>query len=94
MSHQRGLLLTRNGNGRKKDIIRLTPLFVTSMTSKLAYLAIVVAGMTLLGHDAVFGGETLYNGIVLPERWPPEIRHFSVPYGPSGGVFLRSRGES
>ena len=43
-----------------------------------------VTVLALLGGVAC-GGQTLSNGIVLPDDWPPEIRHFSrepmpVPY--------------
>ncbi|MBN1343341.1 MAG: hypothetical protein JXQ73_11710 [Phycisphaerae bacterium] len=52
----------------------------TSSVGRL--VGVIVVGA--IGETAA-GGETLYNGIILPSRWPPEIRRFSsepmaVPY--------------
>ena len=45
----------------------------------------MVLSATLLGPLAAYAGETLYNGIVLPDQWPPKIEKLTrepmaVPY--------------
>lgn len=47
--------------------------------------AIVGCAILLVGSAVAVGGETLYNGIVLPDRWPPDVRKLGrdpmpVPY--------------
>jgi len=34
-------------------------------------LSIIFLAATILSADVALGGETLYNGIELPDQWPP-----------------------
>ena len=63
----------------KIEIIMVFRIIKKSITSKLLWAAI------LLLSNITLAGEVLYNGIVLPSQWPPNIRHYSrepmcVPY--------------
>jgi len=47
--------------------------------------AIACCAIPLVGSAVVTGGETLYNGIELPDQWPPDVRTLTldpmpVPY--------------
>ena len=53
--------------------------FKKNLNLKLLWMLILLLPNTILS------GEVLYNGIVLPSQWPPDIRHYSrepmcVPY--------------
>jgi hypothetical protein len=56
-----------------------------SWNSSLTIIAIAVALSSPWAWDTAVASEKLYNGIVLPEEWPPKAEHFSlepmpVPY--------------
>ena len=53
--------------------------------SSLTRIAIAVVLSSSWGWDPVAAAEKLYNGIVLPDEWPPRAEHFTlvpmqVPY--------------
>jgi len=48
-------------------------------------MAIACCEMLMVGSAVALGGETLYNGIELPDQWPPDVRTLTldpmpVPY--------------
>jgi len=58
--------------------------FVHPMT-RLAWGLSLATTVVAAWPTGLRGGETLYNGINLPSRWPPDVRHYSrepmpVPY--------------
>ena len=52
---------------------------------RLVGLGIAGCVVLLVGSSTTTAGETLYNGIVLPDQWPPDVRTLGddpmpVPY--------------
>src|SRR5262245_5678938 len=81
--------LTLHVNRAEKQYVERS---VISFASKrIRYLALAVP-VALLLIDGIKAGETLYNGIVLPDQWPPRLADFptSVEKDPVTPPYLSS----